>query len=353
MSKGLIEHTKPKKSNRHLAESMDFFLNAKKSIKNSVVGGIYPFSNEYLTQFFKQVDVDGKSVLTVGSSGDQMLSAIMNGAKKVTLIDGNPMTLPFAELKLAAIKNLDFDEFVKYFSSRHIFDHKYYAKVSHDLSPKSQEFWDEIMMQQNNEDFFKNMFQNGAFSNVNASNMQYYYDKSAFEKIKKNLDSCKVDFITADFVKFPSKVHGKYDLMMFSNILDYSAYNPFIYVLKKMSEHLTENGKMQAVYEFRNDSFFSLFLSACMPFISDEKVKEQICKFTNAVETGRGTKVGDMELIYLLSGAKTHPALRDESPTTLLLSKGFFDSLNISYEQVKDSNMQSTKYFDEEMTTLR
>ena len=54
----------------------------------------YTFTNENLDKIFKIMNVKGKKVLTVGSSGDQALYAIGKGAKKVTIIDANPMTLP-------------------------------------------------------------------------------------------------------------------------------------------------------------------------------------------------------------------------------------------------------------------
>ena len=114
---------------------------------NNAMSRVYNFSNEYLDRIFKGMDLTGKRAFVVGSSGDQALHCIQNGASEVTLVDGNMWTKPYVELKLAAIKNLEFEEFSSYMTYDQIFNHKFYSKVSHDLSPESQAFWDEIIMQ--------------------------------------------------------------------------------------------------------------------------------------------------------------------------------------------------------------
>ena len=47
----------------------------------------YLFSNENLNFLFKRINVENKSVLTVGSSGDQALYAFANGAKNIVHFD--------------------------------------------------------------------------------------------------------------------------------------------------------------------------------------------------------------------------------------------------------------------------
>ena len=56
----------------------------EKNVKiNFAVESVYPFTNENLYELFQQLNVDGGLVATVGSSGDQMLAALLYGAKKV------------------------------------------------------------------------------------------------------------------------------------------------------------------------------------------------------------------------------------------------------------------------------
>ena len=60
---------------------------------------VYPFTTEEISGYFKYLNLKDKSVLTVGSSGDQAFNAIYYGARKVTLFDINPTTEKFVREK--------------------------------------------------------------------------------------------------------------------------------------------------------------------------------------------------------------------------------------------------------------
>ena len=63
------------------------------SIENNyTLDKAFAISNEKLDEVFKHIDLKGKSVLTVGSSGDQALNCILNGSKDITIIDANIFT---------------------------------------------------------------------------------------------------------------------------------------------------------------------------------------------------------------------------------------------------------------------
>ena len=53
---------------------------------------LYPFTTENISGYFKEKDIKNKSILTVGSSGDQAINAFAMGAKEVTIFDINPFT---------------------------------------------------------------------------------------------------------------------------------------------------------------------------------------------------------------------------------------------------------------------
>ena len=60
---------------------------------------VYPFTTEKIDSYFKHLDLEDKTVLTVGSSGDQALNALTMGAGRVVLFDINPSTEKFYKLK--------------------------------------------------------------------------------------------------------------------------------------------------------------------------------------------------------------------------------------------------------------
>ena len=75
---------------------------------NSATNKVYRTSNELLDSIFKNFDINGKNVLTVGSSGDQIFYSLLSGAKKVRFVDADIYAVPFIEYKKALIKNLTF-----------------------------------------------------------------------------------------------------------------------------------------------------------------------------------------------------------------------------------------------------
>lgn len=68
---------------------------------------VYPYSNENLDRLFSCVDVDGKNVLTVASSGDHAFYSYNNGARSVDLFDINCLTKYYYYLRMWVIKYFD------------------------------------------------------------------------------------------------------------------------------------------------------------------------------------------------------------------------------------------------------
>ena len=222
---------------------------------NFATSRVYTYSNEYLDSVFDGVDIDGGRALVVGSSGDQALHCIKRGAKEVTIMDANMWTIPFVELKLAAIKNLNFEDFNRYFSYGSMFSPRYYRKVSHDLSEQSQAFWDQIMQDFTFDDMIKapDYFLHNAFEGQNfdyGKNFHaHYMDEEEYNKLRANLKNCKVNFEIAGIEEFADRAKGKYDMIMLSNIFDYVKNSVFFPVLRDLNDnHLTDGGQIQAYY---------------------------------------------------------------------------------------------------------
>lgn len=226
------------------------------SIVNTAVGAIYPFSNENLDETFSIFNPKEKSVLTVGSSGDQVIWALAKGANKVTLIDANPMSLAYTELKLSAIKNLTYEEYIKMFDPNYFLNPIMYAKVSHDLSSQVREFWDFIFSNtslkyelQNNRN---KLFQSVRGMNYRSmNNSSLFMPSEIFNNAKENLGNCEIDFKCAEIQDFARTIDDKYDIMLLSNISDYvrgaSVMFPQVFAL---SNYLTDDGVIELNYDF-------------------------------------------------------------------------------------------------------
>jgi len=83
-------------------------------------------------------------ILTISSGGCNALSFLLEGPKHIYLVDRNPCQNALVELKLAAIKNLDYPSFWKMFGEGLLpeFSTKYYPKLRKDLSLVSRNYWD-------------------------------------------------------------------------------------------------------------------------------------------------------------------------------------------------------------------
>lgn len=74
---------------------------------------LYHFCNENVSDNMDFLNLEGKSVLTVGPSADRALSAIARGCKDITVLDICPFTEDYFYLKKSAIETIDKNDFEK------------------------------------------------------------------------------------------------------------------------------------------------------------------------------------------------------------------------------------------------
>ncbi|MDQ3929138.1 MAG: BtaA family protein [Chloroflexota bacterium] len=90
------------------------------------------------------IERDQDTVLTITSGGCNSLNLLCLGPKKLICIDGNPAQTYLMDLKLAGIRQLDYDNFFGFFGgeaprrSRYI----YSSALRGALPPKARRFWD-------------------------------------------------------------------------------------------------------------------------------------------------------------------------------------------------------------------
>lgn len=67
---------------------------------------IYTFTTENISGYIDYFDFNNKSLLTVGSSGDQVLNSFYNGARDITLFDINEYAKYYVYLKISGVLSL-------------------------------------------------------------------------------------------------------------------------------------------------------------------------------------------------------------------------------------------------------
>ena len=239
---------------------------------NGSIEQVYCFSNEEQEESFNCLSkLPKKRVLTVGSSGDQILNSIFYGAEDVTLIDANLFSKYFIEYKIAAIKNLSHREFVDNFinDSSNIFNHTLFKRLFHDLSPDSQVFWGTLLMEVEGEEIYNNMVD--TFSEPFKS--IFYRNPLFYEKLKEKLQTAKINYINANFTDFPKFTDGQYDLILLSNIFDYVDEKDYVKVINELYDNnLTNGGQMQIRYALHN--FYSTY--TFLELFPDKKIERHI-----------------------------------------------------------------------------
>ena len=250
---------------RHM-NSLNEFLPDRSPDYLELFDRFYSMTNEHLYTMFKNLDVKNKDVLTVGSSGDQILYAILFGAKNVTCFDINPFVKPFYDYKVAAIKALDYKSFrsIAHFNiskfendhwQRDLLSADVYKKISSFLPDDSKFFWDNVFLDNNSvhavfaeyPDYLPNT---------------YYQDEQIYLKLQRalNKNDYNVNFITSDITTAIDKLgtDKKYDVILLSNIFFYLdkryGVKSFYYIIKKYEKLLKPNGKIQIDYLYhKND----------------------------------------------------------------------------------------------------
>ncbi len=244
--------------------TMPDFDNCKYELSEEVKSKVYHCSNERLNAYFKDLNLQGSRIATVGSSGDQVLNAIFYGAKDITLIDANIFTKAYYEYKVAMIKNLDFETFKSHLGMFSMFNWKTYSKISHDLSKETRQFFDELMLNQDDhghdfdegyltDSMIRNtLFHTPCYHHDEIEENLFYNNEEDYKKLQKLLteNKFKLTFINSDITQFPSKLKGKFDYIFLSNIYDYVDENIIVPIINKLYKKINAGGAIQYYYIF-------------------------------------------------------------------------------------------------------
>ena len=164
------------------------------------------------------------------------------------------------------IKNLDFKTFKQHLGKFSMFNWKTYSKISHDISEKSKQFFDELMLNQddNGHDYDEgfltdslirnNLFHTPCYNFDNKRENLFYNNSEDYEKLQNLLidNNFKINFIISDITEFPSKLKGKFDYIFLSNIYDYVDKDVILNVIHKLYYKLKINGEIQYHYTFHS-----------------------------------------------------------------------------------------------------
>lgn len=250
---------------------------------------IYLFTSENIAGYMKDLDLTSKKVITVTGSTDHILNAILQGATEITTFDINPLTKPYMDLKISALKKLSYEDFIKLLLFESNMNLDYSIISSLDMSDKSKMFWLEQLSKYNNSgiELRNSSLFNIKYFNPNSKLWQnLYLEKNKYNLLKQQLKDTNITFINTSIKDL--KVDEHFDYMFLSNISDYLSLMYDSDTLKQYRDLLIEFQKKIDIIYFAY--LYDIGNSKPRTEIDDlNKVKEifsnfQQVNFTSALE---------------------------------------------------------------------
>lgn len=183
---------------------------------------IYPFTTENIAGYMNKLDLTNKKVITVTGSSDHIINAILKGCNDITTFDINPLTKYYMDLKLSAIKELSYKEFLDFmlYDTNKSLDYEIIKKL--DMDNDSKDFWLEELSKNDNNGLkmkHSNLFNLKYFNFQNKIDCNLYLNKENYDIIKKKFGFVKIKFLKSNLKDLIIKEN--YDYMFLSNISDY------------------------------------------------------------------------------------------------------------------------------------
>lgn len=183
----------------------------------------YLWTNEDMKLYPKE-NLKEKNILTITSSGDHALNAILNGGIMIDSFDVNIFSKYVSALKIAMIKKYGYYDFFKrmdwienmeslnFNSKENIID-----SIREYLSHDEYLFWSTFeYLRINNKVNFNDVINVYGSLKKNA-----YTDAFSYNKLKRNLKKAKITYYDSDIMDIEKSVNKKYDRVFLSNVLEY------------------------------------------------------------------------------------------------------------------------------------
>ncbi len=226
---------------------------------------LYNFATEAIALYKSFFDLNNKSLLTVGSSCDQVIEAYAAGASKVRVVDINYFTKYYFYLKKAALLTLTLDDYLNYLSynrtgykatngtNSDILSVNLFEKIKPCLKSLNNDayvFWTKLYDSFSGKEIFEKMF--FTFQELTddekrkcitylSSNKEY---KNAREKIKDK----DPFFNCSNLMQYNARYY--YDNIWLSNVLEYLSLFECNHITQKVVNCTRDNGKALICYLF-------------------------------------------------------------------------------------------------------
>ncbi len=232
---------------------------------------IYPFTTENISGYINDFNLDNKSLLTVGSSCDQVINASLKNCTDISVLDICPFTKYYFYLKKAVIMTLSYKEFSHFFcykdysflfgDNRKAFDKDVFYKIEKTLKELDNEsylFWSKLFSNYSSLKIRKKLFSPDEYKFSVLKNINLYLsDDEKYNASKYKLENINPKFIMGSISNV--KLDRKYDNIWLSNLGQYMDIAGLKKIVDNLFGHLNEKGKMLVSYLYKivNDTEYN------------------------------------------------------------------------------------------------
>lgn len=226
---------------------------------------VYLFTTENISGYIKELDLNGKSLLTLGSSLDQAYNALLMGASQIDVFDINVNVEKFHKVKSKLILTYPRKDLYKQVSAA---------------------------------GFSNNGYNTGKDSFIDNI---YLHNDENYELLRSKLLEDRISFINGNIFDIGDSLDGKtYDRMILSNVIQYlelysinkNKYQVLKNMFNTLNAHLSDDGIIQLLYYFNTklingqnsyDDFFDGYnLNRILNILSiDDRDKFSLIEFDN------------------------------------------------------------------------
>lgn len=278
---------------------------------------IYTFTTENISSYLKYFDLKNKKLLTVGSSGDQILNAYYYGARDITLYDINIYAKYYVYLKIAAILSLNYKEFQEFFLKykRNGYDNKkmFSIELLRKIKPtlrlldyESYLFFDELFCLYSSSRIREYLFDDDeSRSSVIQEFNVYLQNEINYSQLKSIIKTIKFKYINGDI--FKDSIPGTFDNIILSNLCTLTSIEQLKKILKKLdNNHLNNKGNILFAYLWDIDFYTNNYQEEWKEIYIMPKVRENLKEYITdyyQIKSARNilweeNKKNDLVLIY-------------------------------------------------------
>ena len=232
-------------------------------ICNKYFTRIYPFTTENISGYLPLFDLENKTLLTVGSSGDQILNAILYGCTNIDMYDLCPFSKEYYNMKKAAVQVLSREEFINFFCNRgyhgkfdynnNAFNISSYFKmreVLKNIDYDSFYFWDYLFSSYGGLQVRERLFSDDEdFCGVITKINDYLINDEMFLKLRNKINDVEVKFKNGDIFDF--ELDKSYDNIFLSNIACYNDVLKMRELFDKLLSYLNDYGRILITYLYQ------------------------------------------------------------------------------------------------------